>query len=81
MSKVILDLNNKQVEKIVESLPMEEKLRLVRKLEQETWARRLDKVVQRIRKRFRENPLSDKEITRICEEVRRKRYEKAKSSR
>ena len=74
VNKVTLELNPNQVEELVERLSIEDKIRLVRKLEQETWAKRLDEVVSRIRKRFRQNPLSDKEITQICEETRQRLY-------
>ena len=76
-----LELNPNQVEKLVERLPLEDKIRLVRKLEGETWARRLDEVVFRIRKRFKSNPISDKEITQICEETRQRLYNERNKSR
>ena len=78
-SKVTLELNPSQIEGLIGQLSIEDKIRLVRKLEGETWAKRFDDVVSRIRKRFRQNPISRKEINRICEETRQKLYnEKAK---
>ena len=73
-NKILLELNPNQIEALIERLSIDDKIRLVKKLEQETWAKRLDEVVTRIRKRFKQNPLSDKEITRICEETRQKLY-------
>ncbi len=72
MNKILLELSPTQVESLIEKLPIESKVRLIKKLERETWAKRLDDVVSQIRKRFRENPLPDKEITRVCEESRHK---------
>jgi len=73
-NKVTLELNPNEVEKLVEKLSIEDKIRLVRKLEKQTWAKRLDEVVSRIRKRFKQSPISDKEIRRICEETRQRLY-------
>ena len=71
---ITLELNTSQVEKLVEKLSIEDKIKLVRKLEDQTWARRLDEVVFKIRKRFRQASLSEKEIKQICEEMRQKLY-------
>lgn len=72
--KVMLELKPNQIEEILERLSIQEKLRIIRKLENQTWAKRLDGVVTRIRKRLRQNPISDTEITQICEEARQKIY-------
>lgn len=80
-NKITLELNPNQVKELVEKLPIEDKIHLVRKLENETWARRLDEVVLRIRKRFRQNPISDKEIRQICEETRQRLYNERSKGR
>lgn len=77
MSKFTLELNIKE---LIEKMPMNKRIELVRELEKETWAKRLDQVVKRIRKHFRRHPLSFRKITRICEEVRQQRYERTKRS-
>ena len=73
-NKLTLEFNPNQVEELINKLSIEDKIKLVRKLENETWARRLDEVVFRIRKRFKKNPISDKEIQQICEETRQRLY-------
>jgi ribosomal protein L31E len=73
-NKVTLELNPNEVEELVDKLSIQDKIRLVRKLENETWARRLDEVVSRIRKRFKQTSISDKEIRQICEETRQRLY-------
>lgn len=79
-NKITLELNPGDVEELVEKLSVQDKIKLVRKLENETWAQRLDEVVSRIRKRFNQAPISSKEIQQICEETRQKLYnERAKS--
>ena len=80
-NKVVLELNPDEVERLVEKLSIEDKIRLVRKLENETWARRLDDVVLKIRRRFRERPISNKEIIQICEETRQRLYNERTKSR
>ena len=80
-SKIALELNPAQVEDLIDKLSIEDKIRLVRKLENETWARRLDEVVLRIRKRFKRTSISDKEIREICEETRQRLYNKRTKSR
>lgn len=69
--KVILELRPTQVEELVERLSIQDKIRLVKKLEGETWVNRLDNIVQKMRKRIRETKFSIKEIDHICEEVKR----------
>lgn len=66
----------KEVEQLVNRLSAEEQLQLVRKLEQATWAKRLDAVVFRIRQRAPK--LSQQAIQRLCREVRRERSERAR---
>ena len=80
-NKVILELNPNVVEELVEKLSIQDKIKLVRKLENETWAKRLHEVVSRIRKRFKEAPISDKEIRQICEETRQRLYNERLKSR
>ena len=75
MSKFTLELD---VKELIGRLPIEERIRLVKDLERETWAKRLDAVVKRIRKRFKKHPISSQEITAICDEVRQRNYEKNK---
>jgi len=66
---------------IIKQLPLEEKLRLVRQLEKETWASRLDQIVNKIRSRRSIKELSSNEINRIVEDVRKTRYARTASSR
>lgn len=79
--KVMLEFKPNQIEEILEKLSIQEKLRIIRKFENQTWAKRLDDVIGRIRKGFRQNPISDKEITQICEETRQKIYNERNKSR
>lgn len=76
MSKITIDLAPKQIKEAFEKLPTKEKIRLVEEFERETRKERWDTIVTKIRARFKKNPISQKEINRICEEVRRDLYER-----
>lgn len=65
------------IDMIVKHLPLREKIRLVHQLERETWASRLDDVVSRIRTRPSVRQLTEREITRLVEDVRKARYARA----
>ena len=70
-NKITLELNPNEVEELVEKLSIEDKIKLVRKLEKETWASKLDMVVQRIRRNIKQAKISNREIDELCEEVKR----------
>ena len=74
MSKVILDLNNKQVERMVESLSVEEKLRLVRKLEKETLSLRWREILKDIDARLKKFPVSKQEVAKEIQAYRKERH-------
>lgn len=76
MSKITLELDNKQVEKIVESLPMGEKLILVRKLERETRRERWDNLFKIIDERVKKHPMAKREINKEIELARKEHYAK-----
>lgn len=79
MSKVIVDINNKQVEKIVEGLSMEEKLRLVYKLEKETLRQRWNNLLKIIDERLKRYPIGNQEISKEIERARREHYAKRRN--
>ena len=66
----------KEVEQLANQLSVAERLRLVRDLERQTWAQRLDAVVTHIRQRSPK--LSQQAIQRLCREVRRERALRAR---
>ncbi|MFH1777374.1 MAG: hypothetical protein ABH952_07450 [Candidatus Omnitrophota bacterium] len=75
MAKITLEIDSRQVEALVEKLPTDEKIHLVQRLEEETWPDRIKQIVSNIRRRAKKNPISEEEITRICEDVRQELYE------
>jgi len=75
-NKITLNLNVKQVEKLVEKSSLEEKLKLVRKLEKETLRRRWGEILKDIDKRLKRFPISKKEIEQEIKAYRRQEYAK-----
>ena len=80
MVKLADRLKLKQIIVLIKRLPQRDKLKLLRALEQETWASKLEKAVSGIRNRVKESQITDSDIDRIVEEVRERRYQ-ARSSR
>ncbi|MBU0571018.1 MAG: hypothetical protein KKC50_03125 [Candidatus Omnitrophica bacterium] len=74
MSKVTLEFNNKQIEKIVESLPLKEKIQLVRKLEKETLQARWANILGNIDGRLKKFTVTRKEITREIKAYRKEKH-------
>ena len=74
VTKVTLD-----IEELVERLPINDKIKLVRKLEKATWAARWDQLLAKIDERVKKNPITDEEIEQVVREVRKERYERKKA--
>ena len=77
MAKVMVAIDRRQVESAIRQLSTEEKLKLFKDLGRETRKERWDELIYKIRNRYKKNPISDEEITQICESVRQERYEKS----
>lgn len=77
MSKITLEVDIKE---LIAGIPIKQRIELVQELEKETWAKRLDFVVNKIRKSVKKRPVSFRKVSQICEEVRRHNYEKSKHS-
>jgi transcriptional regulator NrdR family protein len=72
MPRVTVELDFKQIENIIEELTPEQQKEIERKI----WAMEMDKIVSKIRKNAKKNKITQKEIDRICKEVRQELYEK-----
>lgn len=75
-NKITLYLDVKQVERLVEKLPLEEKLKLVHKLEKETLRKRWGGILKDIDKRLKRFPISKKEIEQEIKAYRKEKYAK-----
>lgn len=74
MPDVILKLKPAQMEEMIKSLDNEEKLRILKQLEDALWGYRLKTLISSLRKKAR-GRLSMREITREVEIVRKKMHE------
>ena len=79
MPKVAVNLNNHDVEELVKQLDIAEKIRLVRKLEQETLQQRWSEIFRDIDKRLRKFPVSKKELCKEIKKYRREKYAKGRN--
>lgn len=79
MSRITIDIDTGQVEKIVESLTMEEKLRLVYKLEKETLRQRWNDLLNIIDERLKKHPMSRQEISKEIDHARNEHYAKCRN--
>ncbi len=72
----IIEIEIEQLKEAFEKLSIKEKIKLVEEFEKETRHARWDTLIAKIRKRVKKNPISQKEINQICEEARKKLYER-----
>ncbi|MEW6040520.1 MAG: hypothetical protein AB1633_03260 [Elusimicrobiota bacterium] len=75
MPQIAIDINTKQIEQIIEQMAPKEQKELERKL----WAIRMDYLIAKLRKNSKKNKVSQKDIDRVCEEVRQELYEKRRN--
>ena len=78
MQKVIMNLLPKQAEDLANQLlgkmTLVAKVRLAKKLDIETRQTRWQALTASLRQKFAQNPLTPKEIRRLCEAVRQERH-------
>ena len=77
MAKALHELTFKQIEKAVDRMDNQSKIKLIeRMVARPTRRERWEPLLRRIQERYEKNPISDEEIRQICEDVRRELYEK-----
>lgn len=74
MSKVTLDLDIKKAKELIKQMPLKDKIKLIRELEKETWAKRINKILKNIDARRKKCKISNKEISQEIEKARREFY-------
>ncbi len=77
MATVNIDIG--VIEQLIEALKPKDRMQLLKHFEEGLWKSQFNQVVTKMRKRVRERGVSDEEIDRICEEVRKERYAKNQS--
>jgi len=76
MQKVAIEIDVKRIELAIENLDIPNKIRIARRLERETRRERWNNVLSKIDRRYVKSPISEKEISRVCDKVRQERYDK-----
>jgi len=75
MPKIAVEVDLKQIERMISRLRAPERITLIRRLEQRAWGERFRSLTAQIDKRRKKYPISRKEILKIAKEARRERYE------
>ena len=78
MPTINVTLKINDISNIIEQLNIQEKSKLIQILEEETWSMRFDQILRRIRGRAEQNRISEDEINREVEEVRKQRYDQSR---
>lgn len=76
MNRISLEVDFKEVKRAINRLNPKQKAMLIDDLEKETRPIRWYSLVKKIRQRKSRYPITDKEIAKICGEVRQKRHER-----
>ena len=71
MGKITIEVDIKQIEKAIEKLSPEDQ----RKLEEKLWRLQMENIVRKMRRFARENKVTERQIKKLCEEVRQELYE------
>ena len=77
MPKVTIDFSIQQIELIVARLPIQQKLRLVRKLEKETLKERWKRLLKGIQDNLKKYPMSEEEMDQEIQQARKEHYAKS----
>ena len=77
MPKVTIDFSIQQIELIVARLPIQQKLRLVRKLEKETLKERWKRLLKGIQDNLKKYPMSEEEVDQEIQQARKEHYAKS----
>lgn len=74
MSKVSIELDVKEAKDLIEQMPLEDKIKLIKELIKETWAKRIDTIFKNIDGRRKKYKISNKEISQEIEKGRQEFY-------
>ncbi|MDP8236225.1 MAG: hypothetical protein P9M08_07560 [Candidatus Erginobacter occultus] len=74
MPKIMINLNANEISRVIDQLSQRETTVLIRKLEKETWAVRFNHLLEKVRLKAKDFPVSEEEICYEVEKSRRKNY-------
>ena len=75
MPTVNINLKVNDISNIIGQLGLQEKIKLIQKLEEETWSKRFNQLLEKIRNRVKNFPISDQEIIHEVEQTRKQHYD------
>jgi isopropylmalate/homocitrate/citramalate synthase len=76
MNRGVIEIDRKVIERAIEKLGFEDKVKILRTLARETREERWRNFVSKIRENAKKVSISDEDVKEICEIVRNKVYEK-----
>ncbi|HBU08444.1 MAG TPA: hypothetical protein DEA99_04480 [Candidatus Omnitrophica bacterium] len=80
MSKVTLELDNKQIEELVDRLAIEDKIHLALKLNLETWQARFKNLISQIDARLKNRKMpSNEKIVQVVKKIRKRHYAQSRN--
>lgn len=75
MSKVMLEIDLKEARELIGQMPLDDKIKLVKQLEKETWQTRFQNLLSGIDRRLKgRSRLSNQKIAQIVKRVRRRAH-------
>ena len=74
-----IHLSPDQLYDLVNQMKAEERMELIRRLDESVWGERFDALLRKIDERLKEHPISEAEIRREVEVVREENYAKSRS--
>lgn len=74
MPKISIEVDIKQLEKIINSLPLDDKIRLAKRLECQTLGKIIERIFSNIDQRRKRFPISEREIKQEIRAVRKEMY-------
>ena len=74
MPKISIEVDIKQLEKIINSLPLDDKIRLAKRLERQTLGKIIERIFSNIDQRRKRFPISEREIKQEIQAVRKEIY-------
>ena len=76
MVKIVINFNKREIEKMIDKLNYRDKIEILEKLAIKTRKKRWEKLISKIRDKAKRKPISDEDITKLCEKIRNRIYEK-----
>jgi len=74
MASIAIRIGLKDLERAVDTLSPADKLRLIQRLERQTWGARIGRLLARIDARVKRRPLPEGKISALVEQVRQELY-------